>query len=67
MPTILFPRRGDRLRAHSVFFQALRVAASGIGVLSGMVPSRSSRSAIAVASGTYRNGPTPAALMQAAA
>ena len=58
MPTILFPRKGDRLRAHSVFFQALRVAASGIGVLSGMVPSRSSASAIAVASGTYRNGPT---------
>jgi len=41
-----------------VFFQALRVAASGIGVLSGMVPSRSSASAVAVASGTYRNGTT---------
>lgn len=58
MATILFPRKGDRLRAHSVFFQALRVASSGIGVLSGMVPSRSSASAIAVASGTYRNGTT---------
>jgi len=61
MATILFPRKGDRLRAHSVFFQALRVAASGIGVLSGMVPSRSSASAIAVASGTYRNGTTSGA------
>lgn len=59
MSTILFPRKGDRLRAHSVFFQATRVAASGIGVVSGMAPSRSSASAIAVASGTYRNGNSP--------
>lgn len=61
MSTILFPRKGDRLRAHSVFFQAIRVAASGIGVMSGMVPSRTSSTAIAVASGTYRNGNTPGA------
>lgn len=59
MSTILFPRKGDRLRAHSVFFQTTRVAASGIGVVSGMAPSRSSASAIAVASGTYRNGNSP--------
>ena len=59
MATILFPRKGDRLRASSVFFQAIRVAASGIGVMSGMVPSRASASSIAVASGTYRNGNTP--------
>jgi len=59
MATILFPRKGDRLRAHSVFFQAARVAASGYGVISGMVPSRSSATAIAVASGTYRGGNTP--------
>jgi len=55
MSTILFPRKGDRLRANSVFFQAMRVAASGKGVLTGMVPSRSSATAVAVASGTYRN------------
>jgi hypothetical protein len=36
MATILFPCKGDRLRASSVFFQAMRVAASGIGVMSGM-------------------------------
>jgi hypothetical protein len=59
MATILFPRKGDRLRASSVFFQAMRVAASGIGVMSGMVPSRASSSSVAVASGTYRNGNTP--------
>ncbi len=57
MPTILFPRKGNRLRAHSVFFQAARVAASGFGVISDMVPSRSSATAIAVASGSYRKGP----------
>ena len=55
MATILFPRKGDRLRAHSVFFQAMRVAASGIGVMTGMVPSRTSAAAIGVAAGTYRN------------
>ena len=55
MVTILFPRKGDRLRAHSVFFQALRVAASGIGVMTGMVPVRSSATAIAVPAGTYRS------------
>jgi len=59
MATILFPRKGDRLRASSVFFQAMRVAASGIGVMSGMAPTRASVSSIAVASGTYRNGNTP--------
>ncbi|MHB8123478.1 MAG: hypothetical protein ACYDG4_15145 [Desulfuromonadaceae bacterium] len=56
MSTILFPRKGDRLRAHSVFFQAVRVAASGIGVISGMAPTRLSASAVAVAAGTYRHG-----------
>ena len=61
MVTILFPRKGDRLRAHSVFFQAMRVAASGIGVISGMVPARSSATALAVSIGTYRNGNTPGA------
>lgn len=55
MPTTLFPRKGDRLRAHSVFFQATRVAASGIGIMSGMVPSRASSSSVAVSAGTYRN------------
>ena len=59
MATILFPRKGDRLRANSVFFQAMRVAASGIGVMSGMVPSRASASSVAVSSGTYRNKNTP--------
>jgi len=61
MATILFPRKGDRLRASSVFFQAVRVAASGIGVMSGMAPTRASASSIAVASGTYRNGNMPGA------
>ncbi len=61
MSTILFPRKGDRLRAHSVFFQAMRVAASGIGVTGGMAPSRASASSVAVASGTYRNGNAPGA------
>ncbi len=59
MATILFPRKGDRLRASSVFFQAMRVAASGIGVMSGMVPTRASASSVAVSSGTYRNKNTP--------
>jgi hypothetical protein len=44
-----------------VFFQATRVAASGIGVTGGMVPSRSSASAVAVSAGTYLNGNTPGA------
>jgi hypothetical protein len=61
MTTILFPRKGDRLRAHSVFFQATRVAASGIGVTGGMVPSRSSASAVAVSAGTYLNDNAPGA------
>lgn len=55
MATILFPRKGDRLRAHSLFFQRMCVAASGIGVVSGFVPSRASASSVAVSSGTYRN------------
>jgi hypothetical protein len=37
----------------------MRVAASGIGVMTGMVPSRSSATAISVSAGTYRNGNTP--------
>lgn len=56
MVTALFPRKGDRLRAHSVFFQAVRIAASGVGILSGCTPSRSSATAITIASGTYTDG-----------
>jgi hypothetical protein len=53
---VLFPRKGDRLRAHSVFFQAMRVAESGKGIVSGMAPSRSSSTAIAIAAGTWTDG-----------
>jgi hypothetical protein len=56
MATALFPRKGDRLRAHSVFFQAIRVAGSGKGIVSGMAPSRASSSSVAIASGSWSNG-----------
>ena len=52
----LFPRKGDRLRAHSVFFQAMQVAESGKGVVSGMAPSRSSATAIDIVAGTWTDG-----------
>jgi hypothetical protein len=55
---VLFPRKGDRLRAHSVFFQAMRVAESGKGVVTGMAPSRASSSSIAIAAGTWTDGAT---------
>ena len=50
----LFPRAGQSIRAHSIFFQAGQVRDKDIGVTSGMTVTRSSSTAVAIASGNYR-------------
>lgn len=52
----LFPRAGQSIRAHSLFFQAGQVRDKGIGVTSGMAVTRSSATAVAIASGNVRYG-----------
>jgi len=51
----LFPRSGQSIRAHSLFFQAGQVRDKGIGVTSGMAVTRSSATAVAIASGNVKN------------
>lgn len=51
---VLFPRKGDGIRAHSVFFQAGQVRDKGIGVVTGMGVTRASSSSVTIASGTYK-------------
>jgi len=51
---VLFPRAGQSLRAHSIFFQAGQVRDKGIGATSGMTVTRSSATAVAIASGNVR-------------
>jgi len=51
----LFPRQGDRIRSHSVFFQASRAAHAGYCGVSGMEAARASASSISVSSGYYKN------------
>lgn len=51
----LFPRQGDRIRSHSVFFQASRAAHAGHCGVSGMEAARTSASSISVSSGYYKN------------
>ncbi len=50
----LFPRAGQSIRAHSLFFQAGQVRDKGIGATSGMTVTRSSATAVAIASGNVR-------------
>lgn len=52
----LFPRAAQSIRAHSLFFQAGQVRDKGIGVTSGMAVTRSSATAVAIASGNVRYG-----------
>lgn len=52
---VRFPYPGDHIIAHSLFFQAMRAYAAGYCGVSDMAPSRSSASAVAVASGYWRN------------
>lgn len=54
-----FPYQGDGVSSIAVYFQALNAAHAGYGVLTGMAVTRSSVSAVAVASGTYANGIPP--------
>jgi hypothetical protein len=51
---VLFPRKGDQLRAHSVFFQASQVRDKDIGITSGMGVSRASGSSVTIAAGYYK-------------
>jgi len=50
----LFPRSGQNLRAHSLYFQAKIVADRSIGITEGMAVTRTSATALAVASGKIR-------------
>jgi len=50
----LFPRAGQSIRAHSIFFQAGQVRDKDIGVTSGMTVTRSSATAVAIASGNVK-------------
>jgi len=51
---VLFPRAGQSLRAHSIFFQAGQVRDKDIGVTSGLAVTRSSATAVAIASGNVK-------------
>jgi hypothetical protein len=53
MSTVLFPRKGDRVRAHSLFFQAGIVRDTRIGVINGMTCTRASAGSVTVADGNY--------------
>ena len=53
---VLFPRAGQSIRAHSIFFQARQVSDKGTGVTSGLAVTRSSATAVAIASGNVRYG-----------
>jgi len=48
---VLFPRAGQSLRAHSIFFQAGQVRDKDQGIVSGMAVTRSSATAVAIATG----------------
>lgn len=50
----LFPRAGQSIRAHSIFFQAGQVRDKDIGVVSGLAVTRSSATAVAIASGQVK-------------
>ena len=49
------PSKGNRLRAHSVLFEAERSALAGYCGVSGMDPSRVSATSVGVVAGYYRN------------
>ncbi len=51
-----WPTQNDHIRSHVVFFQAEHAAQAGFYGISGMMPSRASSTAIAVAAGSYMNG-----------
>ena len=50
----LFPRKGDAIRAHSVFFQAGQVRDRDIGVTANCGVTRASASSVTIASGSYK-------------
>jgi len=50
----LFPRAAQSIRAHSIFFQAGQVRDKDIGVVSGLAVTRSSATAVAIASGQVK-------------
>lgn len=50
----LFPRRGQGIRAHTIFFQAQRVYVSDIGIVTLFGVTRASASAVTIAAGTYK-------------
>ena len=50
----LFPRAAQSIRAHSIFFQASQVRDKDIGVTSGLAVTRSSATAVAIASGNVK-------------
>jgi len=51
---VLFPRAAQSIRAHSIFFQAGQVRDKDIGPTSGLAVTRSSATAVAIASGQIR-------------